>query len=108
MSLDFLLPQERNKEDEVSTRVETLSPPKTSTKLLELHTTFFSKKNQHPSFLKLSQMATCREWPIILGKDFLTWGPKRCFYWGVAQCSQNIDDGPIKVAPFKTKRKLEL
>ncbi len=36
---------------------------------------------------------------------FPTGGPKRCLYWGHAQCSKRIADGPIiNVAPL-TKRK---
>jgi hypothetical protein len=30
---------------------------------------------------------------------------KRCFYWGHAQCSQKIADGPINMAPFKKRKK---
>jgi hypothetical protein len=29
---------------------------------------------------------------------------KRCFYWGHAQCSQKIADGPINMAPLKKKK----
>jgi hypothetical protein len=32
---------------------------------------------------------------------FATGGPKRCFYWGSAQCSEEIGDGPINMAPSK-------
>jgi hypothetical protein len=26
-----------------------------------------------------------------------TWDPKRCFYWGSAQCFKKIEDGPINI-----------
>ncbi len=32
---------------------------------------------------------------------FCNRGPKRCFYWGHAQCSKKIADGPINMAPLK-------
>jgi hypothetical protein len=32
--------------------------------------------------------------------NFATGGPKRCFYWGHAQCSKKIADGPINMAPL--------
>jgi hypothetical protein len=39
---------------------------------------------------------------------FATGGPKSCFYWGHAQCSKIIVDGPINMAPLKIKKKLWL
>jgi hypothetical protein len=32
---------------------------------------------------------------------FATGGPKRWLYWGHAQCSKKIADGPINMAPLK-------
>jgi len=37
------------------------------------------------------------------------WGPKRCIYWGVPQCSvpKQIDDAPIHfMASFEKEKKL--
>ncbi len=35
-----------------------------------------------------------------------TQDPKRCFYWGHAQCSYKIADGPMNMAPIKIKKRL--
>jgi hypothetical protein len=37
---------------------------------------------------------------------FATGDQKRCFYWGHAQSSQTIADGPINMAPFFKKEKV--
>jgi hypothetical protein len=36
---------------------------------------------------------------------FATWGPKRCFYWGHAQCSQKICRCANQYGSFFLKRK---
>jgi hypothetical protein len=37
---------------------------------------------------------------------FATQDPKRCFYWGHAQCSDKIADGSMNMAPFKNFKRL--
>jgi hypothetical protein len=36
---------------------------------------------------------------------FATRGPKRCFYWGHAQWSKKIADGPMNMAPLNLKKR---
>jgi hypothetical protein len=37
---------------------------------------------------------------------FATQDPKRCFYWGHAQCSDKIAGGAMNMAPLEIKERL--